>query len=407
MMGFFFLRPSIPSFQYSIVIMPYHFELLKTDPNCRARLGRITTDHGEVKTPVFMPVGTQGTVKALLPETLKTLGVEVILGNMYHLYLRPGHELVRGFGGLHRFMNWPGPILTDSGGYQIFSLGALRQIKEEGVVFQSHIDGSRHFISPESAIEIQEALGADIMMCFDECTPYPADQKYAKESLDLTVRWAERCKKAQKENGQALFGIIQGGVYPDLRQESVAMITRIGFDGYALGGLSVGEPKELMWRVTEETAPLLPADKARYLMGVGTPEDILEAVFHGIDMFDCVLPTRGARNGFLFTNSGKVVIKNARYRDDASPLDESCDCYTCKNYSRAYLRHLFVAKEILAMVLNTIHNVRFYMNLMERVRTAIQEERFVEFRREFLHRCVREPEPEEDTCVRPAAGETE
>jgi queuine tRNA-ribosyltransferase len=243
------------------------------------------------------------------------------------------------------------------------------------------------------------------MMCFDECTPYPADRKYAKESLDLTVQWAERCRKVQKESGQALFGIIQGGVYTDLRQEAVERIVRIGFDGYALGGLSVGEPKDLMWRVTEEATPLLPADKARYLMGAGTPEDILEAVFHGIDMFDCVLPTRGARNGLLFTNNGKVVIKNARYRDDASPLDESCDCYTCKNYSRAYLRHLFVAKEILAMVLNTIHNVRFYMNLMERIRTAIQEDRFVELRREFLHRYVREPE--EDSCVRPTAGETE
>jgi len=385
--------------------MAYSFTLLKKDPGSNARLGVITTSHGKVNTPVFMPVGTQGTVKALLPETLKTLGVEMILGNMYHLYLRPGHELVRDLGGLHRFMNWPGPILTDSGGYQIFSLDALRQIKEEGVVFQSHIDGSRHFISPESAVEIQEALGADIMMCFDECTPYPADQKYAKESLDLTVRWAERCRKVQKKNGKALFGIIQGGVYPDLRQEAVERIVRIGFDGYALGGLSVGEPKDLMWRVTEETTPLLPSGKARYLMGVGMPEDILGAVFHGIDMFDCVLPTRGARTGLLFTNNGKVVIKNARYREDASPLDVFCDCYTCKNYSRAYLRHLFVAKEILAMVLNTIHNVRFYMNLMERIRTAIQEDRFVEFRREFLDRYVQEPE--EDPCVRPAAGEAE
>ncbi len=385
--------------------MAYSFTLLKKDPHSNARLGIITTSHGEVKTPAFMPVGTQGTVKALLPETLKALGVEMILGNMYHLYLRPGHELVRDFGGLHRFMNWPGPILTDSGGYQIFSLGALRQIKEEGVVFQSHIDGSRHFISPEAAIEIQEALGADIMMCFDECTPYPADRKYAKESLDLTVRWANRCKKARKETSQALFGIIQGGVYQDLREEAVEMIARIGFDGYALGGLSVGEPKEVMWQVVEATTPHLPADKARYLMGVGTPGDIIEAVFHGIDMFDCVLPTRGARNGLLFTNSGKVVIKNARYRDDASPLDEFCDCYTCKNYSRAYLRHLLVAKEILAMVLNTIHNVRFYMNLMERIRTAIREERFAEFRREFLQRHARETE--EDASARPAAGETE
>ncbi|HOD35525.1 MAG TPA: tRNA guanosine(34) transglycosylase Tgt [Syntrophales bacterium] len=385
--------------------MAYSFELLKTDRKSRARLGRITTDHGEVNTPVFMPVGTQGTVKALLPETLKALGAEIVLGNMYHLYLRPGHELVRDLGGLQRFMNWRGPILTDSGGYQIFSLGALRQITEEGVVFQSHIDGSRHFITPESAVAIQEALGADIMMCFDECTPYPADRRYAKESLDLTVRWAERCRKARKEDSRALFGIIQGGVYTDLRQEAVERIIRIGFDGYALGGLSVGEPKEIMWQVTEETAPLLPTGRARYLMGVGTPEDILEAVFHGIDMFDCVLPTRGARNGLLFTNRGKVVIKHARYRDDSSPLDEFCDCYTCKNYSRAYLRHLFVAKEILAMVLNTIHNVRFYMNLMEGIRTAVRGDRFLEFRREFLDRYVREPE--EVPCVRPSAGEAE
>jgi queuine tRNA-ribosyltransferase len=385
--------------------MPYSFELLKTDPGSRARLGRITTDNGEVETPLFMPVGTQGTVKALLPETLKALGVDMILGNMYHLYLRPGHELIRDFGGLHRFMNWPGPILTDSGGYQIFSLGALRQIREEGVTFQSHIDGSRHFISPESAVGIQETLGADIMMCLDECTPYPADRKYVKESLDLTVRWAHRCRSAFREDGRALFGILQGGVYPDLRAEAVERIVGIGFDGYALGGLSVGEPKEQMLSVVEGTAPFLPRDRARYLMGVGMPGDIIEAVFHGIDMFDCVIPTRCARNGLLFTNSGKVVIKNARYREDASPLDDSCDCYTCKNYSRAYLRHLFIAKEILAMVLNTIHNVRHYMRLMEGIRTAVRDGRFAEFRRDFHQRHAREPE--EEACRYSAADETE
>jgi queuine tRNA-ribosyltransferase len=385
--------------------MSYSFELLKTDPNSRARLGRITTGHGEAETPVFMPVGTQGSVKALLPETLKALGVEMILGNMYHLYLRPGHELIRDLGGLHRFMNWQGPILTDSGGYQIFSLGALRRIREEGVDFRSHIDGSRHFISPESAVAIQEILGADIMMCLDECTPYPADRKYVKESLNLTVRWAHRCRKAAREDSRALFGIVQGGVYPDLRAEAVERTVGIGFDGYALGGLSVGEPKEQMLSVVEGTAPLLPRDRARSLRGVGMPGDIIEAVFHGIDMFDCVIPTRCARNGLLFTNSGKVVIKNARYREDASPPDESCDCYTCKNYSRAYLRHLFIAKEILAMVLNTIHNVRYFMNLMVGIRAAVREGRFTEFRREFHRRHAREREDE--ACRYSAADETE
>ncbi|MBE9547314.1 MAG: tRNA guanosine(34) transglycosylase Tgt [Proteobacteria bacterium] len=359
----------------------FKFNLLKKDKSSNARLGKIFTQRGEVNTPVFMPTGTQATVKALVPERVRELGAEIILSNTYHLYLRPGHEIIRNIGGLHKFMNWDHPILTDSGGFQVYSLGALRKITEEGVMFQSHIDGSKHFISPEIAIEIQEALGSDIMMCFDECTPYPADFDYAKKSLDMTIRWARRCRSAKKNSNQALFGIVQGGVYTDLRKRGVEEITGIGFDGYALGGLSVGEPKEAMREIVEGTTPLLPEDKPRYLMGVGTPEDIVECVGYGIDMFDCVMPTRNARNGMLFTNEGKVVIKNARYRNDDSPLDSLCDCYTCKNYSRAYLRHLFVAKEILANVLNTIHNVRYYVNLMERIREAIKSDNYEAFKK--------------------------
>jgi queuine tRNA-ribosyltransferase len=365
-------------------MMAYHFNLLKKDAGSQARLGKITTAHGEVHTPIFMPVGTQGTVKAVLPEQLKAMGAEMILGNTYHLYLRPGHDLIRKQGGLHRFMNWDRPILTDSGGFQIYSLGALRKITEEGVHFQSHIDGSKHFLSPEKAVAIQEALGADITMCFDECTPYPADFDYARRSLELTLRWSERCRRAKKNDRQALFGIIQGGIHPELRHRSVEEMTAMGFDGYAIGGLSVGEPKASMMRTVETTAPQLPVDKARYLMGVGTPGDIVDCVYHGVDMFDCVMPTRSARNGLLFTNDGKVVIKNARYRDDFSPPDGLCDCYTCRNYTRAYLRHLFIAREILALILNTIHNVRFYMNLMEKIREAILKDRYAEFRDRFI-----------------------
>ena len=342
------------------------------------------TSHGEVQTPVFMPVGTQGTVKALLPETLSELGVEMILGNTYHLYLRPGHQLIRDLGGLHHFMHWDKPILTDSGGFQVYSLGALRKINEAGVLFQSHIDGSRHFISPEIAVSIQEALGSDIVMCLDECTPYPVTLREAEKSLDLTLQWAVRSKKAAKNSEQALFGIVQGGMYPDLRKKSVEKLVEINFDGYALGGLSVGEPKEIMMNTVININPLLPFDKPRYLMGVGLPEDIVACVDHGVDLFDCVIPTRSARNGLLFTNHEKVVIKHARYRDDPLPVDRLCDCYTCRNYSRAYLRHLFMAKEILAMVLNTIHNVRFYMRLMERIREAIREDRYLEFKEKFL-----------------------
>ena len=364
--------------------MSFHFEVLKKDIQTGARLGRIMTSHGEVQTPVFMPVGTQGTVKALLPETLSELGVEMILGNTYHLYLRPGHQLIRDLGGLHHFMHWDKPILTDSGGFQVYSLGALRKISEAGVLFQSHIDGSRHFISPEIAVSIQEALGSDIVMCLDECTPYPVTLREAEKSLDLTLQWAVRSKKAAKNSEQALFGIVQGGMYPDLRKKSVEKLVEINFDGYALGGLSVGEPKEIMMNTVVNINPLLPFDKPRYLMGVGLPEDIVACVDHGVDLFDCVIPTRSARNGLLFTNHEKVVIKHARYRDDPLPVDRLCDCYTCRNYSRAYLRHLFMAKEILAMVLNTIHNVRFYMRLMERIREAIREDRYLEFKEKFL-----------------------
>ncbi len=360
------------------------FELTTTDPGCEARLGNILTSHGEIRTPAFMPVGTQGTVKGLLPEQVRSLGADIILGNTYHLYLRPGHELIAALGGLHKFMNWEGPILTDSGGFQVYSLGALRKTNDDGAVFQSHIDGSKHFLSPEKAVEIQEALGSDIMMCLDECIAYPADKKTTEAALRRTAQWAKRCREVKRNSAQALFGIVQGGFYQDLRRQGVDDIRNIGFDGYAIGGLSVGEPKESMLETLAATAPLLPQDAPRYLMGVGTPEDIVEGVFHGIDMFDCVMPTRSARNGLLFTNEGKVVIRNARYREDSSPIEIGCDCYTCRNYSRAYLRHLYVAGEILAMVLNTIHNLRHYLRLMEGIRAAIKDGRFGEFRRVFL-----------------------
>ena len=360
------------------------FRKISQDPGCGARLGKITTPHGEIETPSFMPVGTQGTVKSLTPEQVRALGAQIILGNTYHLYLRPGHKLVADLGGLHRFMNWPHPILTDSGGFQVFSLGALRTMAEEGVTFQSHIDGSRHLLTPESAIGIQEALGSDIMMCLDECISYPADRSAVEKALGRTARWAARCQAVRKNPDQALFGIVQGGVYPDLRRQGAEQIRAIDFDGYALGGLSVGEPKDLMIENLAAATPLLPGDKPRYLMGVGTPEDLVEGVSHGIDMFDCVMPTRSARNGLLFTNGEKVVIKNARYREDAAPIDSECDCYTCRNYSRAYLRHLYVAGEILAMVLNTIHNLRHYLRLMERIREAIREGRYAEFHNRFL-----------------------
>ena len=362
----------------------FHFQILKKDTRSAARRGEMVTPHGTVQTPAFMPVGTQGTVKGLTPERLRELGVEMILGNTYHLTLRPGHELIRHLGGLHRFMNWPGPILTDSGGFQIYSLGALRKITADGALFQSHIDGSRHMLTPERAVEIQEALGADVMMCLDECTPYPATWEQAEASLNLTLVWAARSQAARTREDQALFGIVQGGMHLPLRRRSVEALADIGFDGYALGGLSVGEEKDQMLGVVREIGPLLPEGRPRYLMGVGTPEDIVNCVAYGIDMFDCVIPTRCARNGLLFTNGEKVVIKHARHREDPSPLDCLCDCYTCRHYSRAYLRHLYMAGEILAMVLNTIHNVRHYQRLMERIRQAIEEERYDTFRAQFM-----------------------
>jgi len=364
----------------------FDFTLLHKDSGSEARLGKITTPHGEVDTPVFMPVGTQGTVKGLTPEMVSDLGAQIVLGNTYHLYLRPGHELIRTLGGLHKFMNWQHPILTDSGGFQIYSLGALRKITEEGASFQSHIDGSRHFISPEICMEIQEALGSDIMMCLDECVSYPAQFDYTEKSLDMTLRWARRCSAAKKNDYQALFGISQGGSYKTLRRRGIEELIDIGFDGYALGGLSVGEPKEVMREITAEFTPLLPEKKPRYLMGVGLPEDIVESVYHGIDMFDCVMPTRNARNGMLFTSDGKVVIRNARYRRDGSPVDIECDCYTCRNYSRAYLRHLFISGEILGLVLNTIHNIRYFMNLMKKIRDAIRSDNYSAFRKDFMSR---------------------
>lgn len=381
--------------------MDYQFKLLKKNAGSEARLGKIITHNGEVNTPVFMPTGTQATVKALVPERIKELGAEIILSNTYHLYLRPGHKLIRDLGGLHKFMNWNRPILTDSGGFQVYSLETLRKITDEGVMFQSHIDGSKHFISPESAIEIQEALGSNIMMCFDDCTPYPVDFDYAEKSLNMTIRWARRCKNSRNNSNQALFGIIQGGIYPELRKRGIEELTEIGFDGYAFGGLSVGEPKSAMREIIEGITPLLPEDKPRYLMGVGTPEDIVECVGCGIDMFDCVMPTRNARNGMLFTNDGKVVIKNARYRNDDSPVDGLCDCYTCKNYSRAYLRHLFIAKEILAIILNTIHNVRYYINLMERIRKAIKDDTYEDFIKKFNAQRSFTNEPAENSNFKP------
>jgi queuine tRNA-ribosyltransferase len=365
--------------------MPFSFDLIKKDTASSARLGRMTTPHGEINTPVFMPVGTQATVKTLSPEDLVDIGAEIILSNTYHLFLRPGHELIRDFGGLQKFMGWHRPVLTDSGGFQVFSLADLRKISEEGVTFQSHIDGgAKHFISPEYAIEIQEALGADIIMAFDECIPFPATHDYARESLERTLRWAGRCKAAKKETGQALFGIVQGGMYPELRKRSAGALIDIGFDGYAVGGLSVGETKPVMYEMIEASVPLLPEDKPRYLMGVGTPEDLVEGVDRGIDMFDCVMPTRNARNGTFFTSFGKLVIRNAQYERDRQPIDPECGCYTCRYFSRAYLRHLFNAGEVLALRLGTVHNVFFYLNLMRNVRASIEQGRFKEFKKEFL-----------------------
>lgn len=339
-----------------------------------ARRGRLSLAHGVVETPAFMPVGTYGTVKAMSPHELKDIRAHICLGNTFHLWLRPGLEVIAAHGGLHRFMGWDGPILTDSGGFQVFSLGALRRISEEGVKFQSPINGDRLFLTPEESMNIQHVLNSDVVMIFDECTPYPATHQEAAQSMRLSLRWARRSRSRhdQLENGNALFGIVQGGMYEDLRDESLAGLLDIGFDGYAIGGLSVGEPKEDMARILAHTAPSLPADKPRYLMGVGTPEDLVRSVLAGIDMFDCVMPTRNARNGWLFTRFGDIKIKNARHKADPRPLDESCGCYTCRHFSRAYLHHLHRVGEILGARLNTIHNLYYYQTLMRELRQGIE-----------------------------------
>ncbi|MEJ5301571.1 MAG: tRNA guanosine(34) transglycosylase Tgt [Thermodesulforhabdaceae bacterium] len=362
------------------------FEVIARDPETMARRGRLSTVHGVVETPVFMPVGTQGSVKSLTPHDLLTEDCRIILGNTYHLYLRPGHERIARLGGLHRFMSWDRAILTDSGGYQVFSLAKIRRIEEEGVEFQSHIDGSRHVLTPERVIEIQEALGSDIAMVLDECTPYPVEYDYARASMRLSLRWALRCKQVHRRHDQYLFGIVQGSVFTDLRRESLEGLMKIGFDGYAVGSLSVGEPKEVMMEVLENILPLFPEDAPRYLMGVGTPEDIVEGVALGVDMFDCVLPTRNARNGTLFTSWGKMNIKKQCYADDDRPVDPNCSCYTCKNFSRAYLRHLYVARELLSYRLNTIHNLHFYLSMMQEIRDAIEQGKFLEWRKAFYER---------------------
>lgn len=361
------------------------YELIKKDKQTGARLGILHTPHGSYETPMFMPVGTLATVKTMSPEELKEMGAGVILSNTYHLWLRPGHEIVREAGGLHKFMNWDQAILTDSGGFQVFSLSKFRKIEEEGVHFRNHLSGEKLFLSPEKATEIQNALGADIMMAFDECPPFDAEYNYMKQSVERTSRWAERCLKAHsRPHDQALFGIVQGGGNEDLRKQSARDLISLDFPGYAVGGLSVGEPKEDMNRVLDFTTPLLPENKPRYLMGVGSPDSLIDGAIRGIDMFDCVLPTRIARNGTCMTSTGRLVVKNAKYARDFRPLDENCDCYTCRNYSRAYIRHLIHTNEIFGFRLCTYHNLHFLIKLMEQIRQAIREDRLLDFRNEFF-----------------------
>jgi queuine tRNA-ribosyltransferase len=357
------------------------FDLIQTSGG--ARRGRITFPRGTIETPAFMPVGTYGTVKAMTPEELEGIGAEIILGNTFHLMLRPGTDIISKHGDLHDFMHWQKPILTDSGGFQVFSLAKMRKITEEGVRFQSPVDGSAVNLTPELSMEVQRALGSDIVMIFDECTPYPATEEQVRESMELSLRWADRSKKAHADNPSALFGIVQGGMYENLRKESAEGLINIGFDGYAIGGLSVGEPMEERNHVLDVTTPLLPDKNPRYLMGVGKPEDIVESVRRGVDMFDCVLPTRNARTGFLYTRYGLLRIRNSRYAEDTRPVDESCDCYTCRNYSRSYLRHLDKCGEILGSRLSTIHNLHYYQRLMREMREAIEQDRFDDFAREF------------------------
>jgi queuine tRNA-ribosyltransferase len=355
--------------------MVFGFEILGKDTATHARLGRLRTGHGDVDTPVFMPVGTAGTVKALPHEWLEECGCRILLSNTYHLYLRPGHERIARLGGLHRFISWDRAILTDSGGFQVFSHRELRRLSEDGATFQSHLDGSRHFLSPEKSMEIQLALAPDIAMVFDDCTPYPCSLADAEKSMGLSMRWAVRCRQRwdrEESMPGGLFGIVQGSVYPDLRRRSAQELIAIGFDGYAVGGLSVGEPKDVMEEVLRGVLPLLPEDRPRYLMGMGTPEDLILGVALGVDMFDCVLPTRNARNGCLFTSEGRILIKNAAYADDEGPLDPLCACATCRRYSRAYLRHLFMAGEHLSATLNTLHNISFYLDMMQKIRESIK-----------------------------------
>lgn len=351
-----------------------------------ARRGRLTTAHSVIETPVFMPVGTQATVKTATPEEVAATGSTILLANTYHLYLRPGHELVREAGGLHAFMNWPGSILTDSGGFQVFSLGPLRKIDDEGVTFRSHIDGSRHFFTPERVMEIEMALGADIVMCFDECAAWPGDYQTVREAVRRTYHWAKRCQAVHDDRDQALFGIVQGGTYDDLRRESALQLADLDFPGYGIGGLSVGEPKEEMYEMLEVLDPVMPRQKPRYLMGVGSPDCLVEGVARGVDMFDCVLPTRIARNGTVYHHDGKLVLKNARYERDFRPLDEECTCYACRHYTRAYIRHLLKANEVLGIRLTTIHNLHFLQQLMADIRRALDENRFAAFYRAFFDR---------------------
>ena len=367
------------------------FQVDKKTSDTRARAGVLTTPHGTINTPIFMPVGTAATVKATIPEELHDCGAQIILGNTYHLYLRPGMEVVRQFSGPHTFMNWNGPILTDSGGFQIFSLAKISKTTEKGFYFQSHIDGSRHLITPEDAVDIQTTLGADIIMCLDSCIPYPVDEQQAKDALELTTRWAVRCKtrwdaitdQNTTNRQNSLFGIVQGGMFKQLRQQSAEELIALDFPGYAVGGLSVGEPKDLMMEMADHSLPLLPDKKPKYIMGVGTPEDLVELVSMGADMFDCVMPTRNARNGKLFTSFGAVNIKNAQFKTDTAPLDPECTCYTCRHYSRAYLHHLYRSRELLSYRLNTIHNLHYYLNLMRNMRTAILNDSFTRFKSSF------------------------
>lgn len=364
--------------------MSFRFTLKKTCKDTLARRGRIDTPHGSIETPVFMPVGTQATVKALTPDQVKAAGAEIVLSNTYHLYLRPGHDLIAEAGGLHRFMNWDKPILTDSGGFQVFSLGALRKITEEGAAFQSHLDGSRHMLSPEKAMEIEQALGADIIMAFDECTMYPAEYGVVSAAMERTHRWAQRCKAAKTREDQALFGIVQGGLFADLRQESAQAIAAMDFPGNAIGGLSVGEPKALMNDMLDITTPLLSENKPRYLMGVGSYDCIVDGVARGVDMFDCVLQTRVARNGTAMTRRGRLVVRNATYARDFSPIEEGCTCYTCRNFTRAYVRHLIKTSEILGATLLSIHNVHATIQFVKDIRIAIEEDRFAAFKDDFF-----------------------